>query len=97
MSPFAAQDPASIATLIAFALLGVVLGVTLFAALVWNVQLLMGQGKLWPALALPLVRLCVAGGGFVFAAMHGAGALLACLTGFLAARALALRIVTVPQ
>lgn len=96
MSALPILTPGLVAMLIAFAVFGAVLGGVHFAALAWNVRVLLyGQG-LAPAVALPLFRLAVAAGGLAFASHYGAGAVLACLAGILAARAMALRLAEVP-
>ena len=93
---FPAFEPGFALFLAVFALFGLLLGAMHFSALAWNVRLLTHGRRLAPAFALPLLRLALVGGGFAFAASHGAGALLACLAGLLAARAMALRIAAVP-
>lgn len=92
MIALSAIDPGFVLMLAAFALFGTALGVVHFAALGWNVHLLLHERRLAPAVMLPLLRIAVVGGGLAVASLYGAGALLACLAGVLAARAMALRI-----
>jgi N-ATPase, AtpR subunit len=82
----------SAAALLIYIGLGAALGGAYFAALDFNVRLLMGGAGIAAALLLPVLRLAALGGAFTFAAMHGAGALAAAFGGFLVARAAGLRI-----
>ena len=97
MIQFPIPDPGLVFTLIAFALFGLALGTAHFSILACNVRHLMQGRALAPAIALPLLRFAVVGGGFALATFEGAGALLSCLTGLLVARAMALRSWQVPS
>jgi F1F0 ATPase subunit 2 len=74
-----------------FVLLGALIGAGYFAALGLNVQRYLSGRSLGQAIALHIGRLLLAGAGFALIARSGAVPLLGALSGFLLARALALR------
>lgn len=77
--------------LVAFALVGLVVGGASFAALRLNTALYVA-GDLWRSLALHLTRLALVGAGLLAAALQGAGPLLAGAGGLVAARWIAVRV-----
>ena len=82
---------------IGFALLGASIGVGHLSALVWNTRVFLQAGKPALALALPLLRITLTGGGFMLAVHYGDRELLACLAGFLTARTAVINIVWTPS
>ncbi len=76
----------TIVKVVLFAGLGIAVGVAYFAALRYNVVLYVERGLGWPALVLHGGRIVAAGLVFWLVAFEGAAALLATMTGFLAAR-----------
>ena len=73
------------------ALLGAALGFAYFRALRLNARLYVAGGPLWRPVALHLVRIVGVVSTFVLISLHGAGALLGALAGFLAARLIVVR------
>ena len=74
-----------------FALLGTMVGAGYFAALRHNVEHYLSPRSLGAAVMLHLARLVLAGIAFALTAQAGAVPLLGALSGFLLARALAIR------
>jgi F1F0 ATPase subunit 2 len=77
--------------LAAYAVAGLALGAASFASLRLNTDLYVGGG-LWRPIALHLLRLAVVTAVLVFAALKGAGPLLAVAAGLVIARPLVVRL-----
>lgn len=99
MSWLGVNSDFGLGALLAYAAIGMVVGLAYFAALRINVRLYLGSGArsrsaLFPALLPALLhagRLLAVGAVFLVIAGQGAGALLAAFAGFICARAIALR------
>lgn len=76
----------SVLRVLPYTVLGALLGFAYFAALGWNVRLYAGQGAVWSALLVHLLRLCAIGGAFTLCARQGALPLLSSVVGFQVAR-----------
>ena len=85
-------SPAHLLEWIVFAFFGATIGAGHLSALAWNTRVLLHAGSPALAIALPLLRIALAGGSFFLAAQHGGGPLLSSLAGFLGARAAGFKI-----
>jgi F1F0 ATPase subunit 2 len=82
--------------LAAFALSGLALGAASFASLKLNTDLYLG-GRLWRPIALHILRLAIVTAALAFAALQGAGPLLAAAAGLVIARPIAVRLIGRPR